>query len=123
MPRCTKSKLKTIQLLMYSFSNFSKLNMLCFTKSQSNGIYDFIERKRTLTKIMNRLSVAFCCALKFRLSYLHDASTKSFISKPSNRYQKYFGVFFYSWTCQQYYIDKKSMKDSKKLFLLLFAYT
>ena len=80
MPRCTKSKWKTIQLLTYSFSNFSKLNMLCFTKSQFNGIYDFIERKWTLTKMMNRFSVAFYYVRKFRLSYLHDTSTKSFIS-------------------------------------------
>ena len=92
MPLCTKSKLKTIQLLTYSFSNFSKLNMLCFTKSQSKGIYDFIERKWTLTKMKNKLSVAFYCVLKFRLSYLYDASTKSFISKPSNRHQKYLRV-------------------------------
>ena len=99
MPWRTKSKLKTIQLLVYSFSNFSKLNTLCFTKSQSNGIYDFIERKWTLTKMMNRLSVAFCCVLRFRMSYLHDASTKLFISKPSNKHQKYLGVLFHSWTC------------------------
>lgn len=123
MPLCTKSKLKTIQLLTYSFSNFSKLNMLCFTKSQSKGIYDFIERKWTLTKMKNKLSVAFYCVLKFRLSYLYDASTKSFISKPSNRHQKYLRVLFHSWTCWQYHIDEKSMKDSEKWFLLLFTYT